>query len=303
MTNNLFGLSSYQNNAKAWESAAPSKNNAQAAKAAENIANKAAGNKDSAMKVNEWKSISGTSSLVPLENKDYGMTIGNAKLSDEGKDYYNKLKEKFHGMDFILVSSDMKDQVAKNALSYGNSSKPVVLISEEEVEKMATDADYRKKYEGIIESSQAKLLEAKNSLISTGANIKNFGISVGDDGKMSFFATVEKNGKEMALAQEKRIAKKKAEKAAEKKKADKQEAAKRIENRKEKKAKELERISSDDENELSDEFEDNKEYVMFEANSLEELLNTVSNYAYEASSDSVLTKEESVLGQNFDFRG
>lgn len=293
MANNLYGVSSYQNNAKAWESATSTNKIAQAVKEKNTVATSNSGNK----KISEWKSISYTSSLVPLESEKYGMTVGDAKLSDEGKDYYDKLKQKFHGMDFILVSNDMKDQVAKNALSYGNSSKPVVLISEEEVEKMATDADYRKKYEGIIESSQAKLLEAKNSLASTGANVKNFGINVGDNGKISFFATVEKNGKEMAVAQEKRIAKKKAEKAAEKKKADKEAAAERIENNKAKKAEANERISSDDE------FEDDKEYLEFRADSLEELLNMVSAYAYESSSDAVITQQESMLGQNIDFKG
>lgn len=294
MANNFYGVSNYQNNAKAWESAVSNNKLAQEVKE-KNVASNS-GNK----KISEWKSISTKSSLVPLAHEEYGMTVGDVSLSDEAKDYYGKLKEKFHGMDFILVSKDVKDQVEKNALSYGNSNKPVVLICEEEVEKMATDADFRKQYEGIIESSQAKLLEAKNSLASTGANIKNFGISVGDNGKLSFFATVEKNGKEMAVAQEKRIAKKKAEKAAEKKKATKQEAAERIENRKAKNAEEKERISSNSDGEES---EDGKEYLEFRANSIEELLDMVSSYAYEASSDSVITTQESMLGQNIDFRG
>ncbi len=296
MANNLFGVSSYQNNTKAWESATSANKLAQAVKEKNTSAASNSGNK----KISAWKSISSTGSLVPLEHEEYGMTIGNAKLSDEGKEYYNKLKEKFHGMDFILVSKDTKEQVEKNALSYGNSSKPVVLICEEEVEKMATDADFRKQYEGIIESSQAKLLEAKNSLASTGANIKNFGISVGDNGKMSFFATVEKNGKEMAVAQKERIEKKREQKAAEKKKADKEAAAERIENRKAKNAAEEERISSEGE---ETGFEDDKEYLQFSANSLEELLNMVSAYAYEASSDSIITTQESMVGQNIDFKG
>ena len=38
-------------------------------------------------------------------------------------------------MDFILVSKDKKAQVEANASAYGNASKPVVLIDEENWKK------------------------------------------------------------------------------------------------------------------------------------------------------------------------
>ena len=50
------------------------------------------------------------SSLVPKAT-EYGNTIGDVKLSDKAKDYYNQLKGKFHNMEFIAVSKDMKAQV------------------------------------------------------------------------------------------------------------------------------------------------------------------------------------------------
>ena len=216
------------------------------------------------------------------------------ELSDKAKDYYNKLKAKFGNMDFILVSKDMKSQVQANAAAYGNASKQVVLIDDEKIEKMATDESFRRKYEGIIAMSQAKLQEAKNSLTSSGASVNNFGMSVDANGKATFFATVEKAAKKKAekKAAEKKAAQKKAEKAKDQKLAEKKAAEKKAD---EKRAEE----SKNEETTIADE----KEYVQITAGSMEELINKVSSYAYDNSERNVLTESEKNVGQKFDFRG
>ena len=190
--------------------------------------------KSDKVKVSEWKPVSEGSSLAPTTKAGYGTVVGNVELSDKAKSYYDKLKNKFHGMDFILVSKDKKAQVEANASAYGNASKPVVLIDEpeEKLEKMATDENFRKKYEGLIAMSQSKLMNAKNSLISSGAKVKNFGMRIGEDGRASFFATVEKANTAQIKALQKRQEAKKAEKAKEKKKAEKEAREERIEKRK-----------------------------------------------------------------------
>ncbi|MCR5641227.1 MAG: DUF6033 family protein, partial [Lachnospiraceae bacterium] len=109
--------------------------------------------------VREWTPLDVKSSLIPTKT-EYGMTIGDVKLSDQAKEYYETLKEKYHNLEFIAVSKDVKGQVQQNAAAYGNAGKMVVLIDEEKLERMATDEAYRKKYEGIIASSQAKLVQA-----------------------------------------------------------------------------------------------------------------------------------------------
>ena len=167
-----------------------------------------------------------------------------------------------------------------NAAAYGNASKQVVLIDDEKIEKMATDESFRRKYEGIIAMSQAKLQEAKNSLTSSGASVNNFGMSVDANGKATFFATVEK------------AAKKKAEKAKDQKLAEKKAAEKKAD---EKRAEE----SKNEETTIADE----KEYVQITAGSMEELIDKVSSYAYENSERNVLTESEKSVGQKFDFRG
>lgn len=289
MVGSTTGVSSYQQTNQVWNSSRSSATK-EGAKAAETTNTKT---KDE-VKVSEWKPLSNNSPLVPTSKAGYGTVIGDVELSDKAKDYYDKLKSKFHGMDFILVSKDMKSQVAANASAYGNANKPVVLIDEEKLERMATDESFRKKYEGIIAMGQTKLAQAKNSLVSSGANVKNFGMSVDSDGRTSFFATVEKANKAQTKALEKRQAEKKAEKAKEKKKAEKKAREERLEKLREgNKADKSEKVSDDDE----------PEYIEFRSDNIDALINKVTKYAYDNSLKSVMTEDEAKVGQNIDFRG
>lgn len=236
------------------------------------------------------------SSLVP-KTTEYGNTIGDVKLSDKAKDYYNQLKGKFHNMEFIAVSKDMKAQVQANAAAYGNANKMVVLIDEEKLERMATDESFRKKYEGIIAMSQSKMAEAKNSLTSSGASVKNFGMSVDSNGKESFFATVEKSQNLQKKRIEKKAAKKKEQKAKEKKKAEKEAREERLQKAKDKKT-----DKTADEEDLQN-IDDGKEYVTIEAKSMDELFSKVQKYSYSEALNRVFTDSERMVGGHVDFRG
>ena len=186
-------------------------------------------NKNTAVSVETkgWSPVETGSSLIPHQT-EYGNTIGDVQLSDKAKDYYNKLRSKFHNMDFIAVSKDMKAQVQQDAASYGNANKMVVLIDEEKIERMATDESFRKKYEGIIAMSQSRLSEAKNSLVSSGASVKNFGMSVDENGKQNFFAVTEKSKDLQKKRMEKKAAEKKEQKIKEKKKTERKAQEERI---------------------------------------------------------------------------
>lgn len=236
------------------------------------------------------------SSLVP-KTTEYGNTIGDVKLSDKAKDYYNQLKGKFHNMEFIAVSKDMKAQVQANAAAYGNANKMVVLIDEEKLERMATDESFRKKYEGIIAMSQTKMAEAKNSLTSSGANVKNFGMSVDSNGKESFFATVEKSQDLQKKRIEKKAAEKKEQKAKEKKKAEKEAREERLQKAKDKKTDKT--VDEEDPQNI----DDGKEYVTIEAKSMDELLSKVQKYSYSEALNRVFTDSERMVGGHVDFRG
>ena len=243
-----------------------------------------------------FTTIDTKSSLVP-KTTEYGNTIGDVKLSDKAKDYYNQLKGKFHNMEFIAVSKDMKAQVQANAAAYGNANKMVVLIDEEKLERMATDESFRKKYEGIIAMSQTKMAEAKNSLTSSGASVKNFGMSVDSNGKESFFATVEKSQDLQKKRIEKKSAEKKEQKAKEKKKAEKEAREERLQKAKDKKTDK----TADEEDPQN--IDDGKEYVTIEAKSMDELLSKVQKYSYSEALNRVFTDSERMVGGHVDFRG
>ena len=251
-----------------------------------------------------WKPIDTSSSLVPTNTDDYGMAIGNVKLSDAAKDYYKELKGKFANSNFILVSNDMKSQVQQNASAYGNANGMVILIDEEKLERMATDESYRKKYEGIIKMSETLMQQAKNSLSSTGASVKNFGMSVDSNGNTSFFATLEKASDNQTKLMEKKAKANKEAKLKEKKATEKREKEERLEKAKEKskaqKEEMTDRLNSDEEDIPVN---DDKEYVDINASSIDDLLSKVSDYAISSSLDNVMTASEKAVGQHFDFKG
>ncbi len=296
----IQGISAYQQTSQAWKTG--QSKGAEAVPEKEAAGRSAAGSKAKSPEIEKksWSPIASGSSLIP-QKTEYGFTIGNVALSEKAADYYEKLKSKYHGMEFIAVSKDMKEQVKKNAASYGNANKMVVLIDEEKIERMAEDENFRKKYEGIIAMSQAKLTEAKNSLSSSGAAVKNFGMSVDENGNEKFFATVEKSldsQKERirAKAEEKKAEKKKAEKKAEEKKAEK----KATEKKAEKKASEESSENAVNENE---EIEEQKEYITFESGSLDNLISKVRTYSEENAIANVRTEAELSVGGHIDFRG
>ena len=98
------------------------------------------------------------------KSSEYGKTIGEPKLSDDAKRYYDQLKKKYGNYDFILVSKDEKENAKANVSKYANRIKTVVLIDEEKIEKMATDKNFRKKYEDILSGVSSQLQQLKRNL-------------------------------------------------------------------------------------------------------------------------------------------
>lgn len=211
------------------------------------------------------------------KTSEYGKTVGEPKLSEEGKKYYEELKKKFSNMDFVLVSDDMIDQAQANSASFANPAKTVVLINEEKIERMAADEEYRRQYEGIISNAATQLTQMQKSIESTGANVKGYGIQVDDNGMTSYFAVLEK----ASAAQKERIEEKAAEKKAEKKEAEKKAEEKRAEEAKSQK---------------------HGDTTIVSASSIEELLKKINDYVFEERSNAVQTPEEKMVGQHFDFQ-
>ena len=291
----LYGISAYQQTSQAYSKSTVN-NDTKTQSTAKSDQTAATKGSQAKVETKGWSPIDTKSSLVPTKT-EYGMTIGDVQLSDKAKDYLGKLQSKFHGMEFITVSKDMKAQVQQNAAAYGNANKMVVLIDEEKLERMATDESFRKKYEGIIATSQAKMMQAKMGLTSSGASVKNFGMSVDSNGKENFFATVNKTSDLQKKRTDKKAAEKKAAKLQEKKKAEKKAQEERIQKARDKKA---ERADTDKE---ETEIADDEEYVTFEADSLDDLLSKVQTYSYNNASGKVMTESEKMVGTKIDFRG
>lgn len=203
---------------------------------------------------------------------EYGKTIGDPTLSEEGKKYYEELKQKYSNMDFILVSRDMKDRAQAQVASYANPAKMVVLIDEDKIERMATDEAYRKKYEAIISGVTNQLAQVKTSISSTGADVLGFGMQVNDSGLPSFFAVL----KTSSAAQKARI-EKKAEEAKEERLEEKRTERKRVMDR-------------------------DGDTVTIEADSIEELAKKIADFMFVERANTLLTQAETKLGQHIDFQ-
>lgn len=217
-----------------------------------------------------------------------GRTIGEPKLSEKAQKYYDELRKKFHNMDFILVSKDMKQQAQANASRFANPNRMVVLIDEEKIERMAEDEQYRKQYEGIISASSTQMSQLASSIkkSANASQVKGFGMEV-KDGMTSFFAVIDKS-----LANQKdRIAKKAQEKAEAKKQDKKADEKKRAEDKRAQKA----------EDEKKAAMKEDENTVTVTASSIEELLKKINDTIFTQMSDNVRTPQESQYGQNFDF--
>lgn len=210
-----------------------------------------------------------------------GRTIGKPELSEKAAKYYESLKKKCNNMDFILVSKDQKEQAKAQAASYANSGKMVVLIDEEKIERMAEDEKFRNQYEGIIRNAATGMNQLKKELQSSGTEVKGFGMQVNDNGTASYFAVLKKSSADQKARIEKKAEQKKADKKAEEKKAAKKELEERIK-------------------EGADEKDDT---VTISANSIEVLIQKISDYTFAQRSDNIQTESEKQIGQNFDFRG
>ena len=235
------------------------------------------------------------------ESASYGRKIGEPKLSKEAAKYYEKLKQKYGNYDFILVSEDQKQNAQANAAKYANSSKTVVLIDEDKIEKMATDENYRKKYEEILSGASAKLQDLKSSMEKSGASVQGYGMRVNDGGTASFFAVLKKSSSDQKARIEKGAEKKKAQKQAEKKATEKKAAEKKAEKKEHSK---LEKSKSSNSNKTDDiDYADDTETVTITANSIEELMKKIEDYSFAQKSDNVQTAQEKMIGQRVDFRG
>lgn len=216
---------------------------------------------------------------VNKENTKTGSTkntIGSPELSEAASSYYEELKSKYSDVEFVLVDNENADTAKESASNIVTDKSMIVLISEDEVEQMATDETVRTQNESLIEDAKNQMPDLIEQLKESGANVKSFGIEINDDGTASYFAVVDKS----MAAQKERIENNIAEKRAEKKAEAKEANAEKLENRRTSRKEDLTTVTS---------------------SSMEDLINKIKDVMYEAKADSVMTEQEKMIGQNFDF--
>ncbi len=202
-------------------------------------------------------------------------TLGNPQLSEAASSYYEELKAKHNDVEFVLVD-DANVATAKEQTANINTNKSmIVLISEDEVEEMATNKDVREKNEKLITDAKAQMPDLIKQLKESGTEVKSFGMEFNDDGTASYFAVVDKS----MAAQKERIENKVEEKRAEKKADAKEAAAEKAETNRTGHKEDLTTVT---------------------ASSMEELIRKIKDTMYMAKADSVMTAQEKMVGQSFD---
>lgn len=118
-------------------------------------------------------------------------TLGNPKLSETASNYYEELKSKHGDVEFVLVDKEHLDSAKEYTSSLVTDKSMIVLISEDEVEKMAADVNVRSQNEKLIEDAKAQMPDLLQQLKEAGNDVKSFGIEFNNDGTASYFAFVE----------------------------------------------------------------------------------------------------------------
>ena len=174
---------------------------------------KAQNNKKETGKVNSEK----TSQADKTSKKD------SVQLSDKAKELLKELQKKYGDMDFF-VASYSSDEEAQSYLSRGTKAYSV-LIDPETLEAMAADEETKKEYMDQIDSARVNLNNMKGQIEAAGEEVTRVGISFDKDGKVSYFAELEKMSDRYKEHIEKGIKKKKEEKQESAKKADRKNGA------------------------------------------------------------------------------
>ena len=127
-------------------------------------------------------------------------TVGETQLSEKAQILLKKLRDTYGDMDFFVADFNKGDN-AKDILSKAGKEYSVILTVEE-LEKMASDEKYEKEYmekvQGARRMSEQINKEYGFTPVSGQAagrtKVSKIGISINDDGTTTFFAELEKAG-------------------------------------------------------------------------------------------------------------
>ena len=140
------------------------------------------------------------------------------ELSRAAQKLLKELQKSYKNMDFIVADYETDEEAA--ALLSRGKEEYSALISADELEKMAADENVKKKNLEILDGAVSRLDEMKTKLGDKADDVARIGITIGDDGEVSFFAELEKS----SAKQRERIEKQREDRKEEAKDAKKTEA-------------------------------------------------------------------------------
>lgn len=149
---------------------------------------------------------------APAEKTSETASTKSVELSREAKDLLKELQQKYGNMDFIIGEYET-DEEAASYLSRGTKQYSV-LMSAEELEKMAKDPSAKKDGMDKIESARNQLAYMQTQLKGSGENVKKLGVVFEKDGTATLFASLEKVNEQQRERQEETREAKRAEKNA-----------------------------------------------------------------------------------------
>lgn len=151
-----------------------------------------AGKKDGAQNVNSKASVYESQAAIFEKSKEVS-TVQSTKqveLSDKAKALLEKLQKEYGDTEFIIANYN-SDAEAQRLLAGGTKAYSV-LIEPELLEQMATDEDVCNKYMGILQESRNQFTEMLEQLGEKKDRVFFLGVAVNKDGKISFFAELDK---------------------------------------------------------------------------------------------------------------
>ena len=145
---------------------------------------------------------------------------GQKTLSKDAQAVLEKLKSKYGNMDFFVADPDSEDE-AKEIMSRGTKEYSV-MISSDELEKMAADEDYYNKNINTIDDAVKKSKEINEKFGAESDYGKENGVGISQIGTTSYFVELEKlsdkQKERIENAKEKRVEEKKEQAAKARKK-------------------------------------------------------------------------------------
>lgn len=142
--------------------------------------------------VDDANSLAGYLADTKVEISDAGLQAlkqsesDESKLSDKAKNYLATLREKYGDYDFV-VSNDLDA-----SKTVGSDKDYSVILTAEEVEKMAEDDDYAQKVMGQVGDAIDILKNLSEKDLGEGVQFSQLSVTFDNEGNMKLFAQLEK---------------------------------------------------------------------------------------------------------------